>query len=1181
VAATDAHAAASPDFFVAGGTMRPDAPSYVERRSDGELYDALCAGEFAYVLTSRQMGKSSLIVRTAARLREDGVTVAALDLTGLGQNLNAEQWYTGLMSSLGERLDLEDELEDFWDDNEQFGPLHRWMRALRQVVLGAVTGNVVIFIDEIDVVQSLPFSTAELFAAIRECYTRRAEDPDLERLTFCLVGVATPAELIDDPLTTPFNIGKRIELRDFAATDAPLLAAGLTVGERPATVVVERVLHWTGGHPYLTQRLCQLARQGGCRSADEVDGVVAGEFFAGSSRDQEPNLQFVHASMLGRDVDTAALLTLYRRVLRDKQVRYDETNPLINVLRLSGIIRVDGQRTHVRNPIYARVFGREWIDENMPGAELRRQKAAHRRGVLHAGVAATVVLTIVGGLALYAHGLKGQLATKLTETQTLLVDVQLARANDNISPGNPIGLFGLLDAWRTAEGAFPAGTSFASMWAIQHARVSQETSYVKKGQGAVTDMHVSPDGAFAIAGYGDGAVQVWECATGEPLGTVIHGAPVYALRILGGGRYLAVGLADGSVHVWSLATFQRVGPPLPHPKYVSRMAMVGDHTLVTGTSASGKVIVRRWDIVSGLPSAAPLTIPARTPWWDAVWPDGSLLSVPTPTGFGAYDLHSGQAAWDIAAEHDATVLAWCQTGGRLTLALSDGRVLSVDAGGAVLQLPDGPPGADLARFSGDGGVLALASDGSDGGILLWDVAAGRPVGDRLRYTGTADPRTFGFAGSNERVFVDARDGSGAGTLLGWDVQTSQQDVSIAGASEAGERTFIANEVAFRGTAGGSLIRAVRYSPRRGVSLLGVGPGGSGNAAQLALSTDGQAVIIAAAGVDQLLVGHAQVRDTDALAVVHIDQGIRSVAWSSAGSQFAVAAGSSVRVYDTATHELAGDIALNGTSGAVAYDPTGGLLAACNETTAEIWFWDARSFAVAGRAIELPAAVMNAAQNVAFSPDGSRLATGQNDGYVRLWDVETRRALGPAFEHGGLVNGVAFSADGRRIASTNGAGETAKVWDVTTGRQIGPTLRHQGVVWGVAFHPAGELLVVRSNDPGANLWHWQTGTNLSIYMPHPAGVGDAVFSPDGRTLLTVTVAGRDEESRVVRRWSFPPIPTTRREAEVRTSLFTGVRRVGPDDAYVVLTPEDWRNYQAELANMDERPVASEDGSRVSR
>jgi hypothetical protein len=373
-------------FYVTGGTLRQDAPSYVERQADKDLYAGLLRGEFCYVLTSRQMGKSSLMVHTAARLQQEGVAVVVLDLTAFGQNLSVEQWYGGLLRRVGLQLDssgaLEDEVDGFWFAQEaHMGPLERWMTALQRLVLPRVPGRIVIFVDEIDAVRSLPFSTDEFFAAIRECYNRRAQDREFERLTFCLLGVASPSDLIQDTRTTPFNIGRRIELTDFTEVEAGALAKGLfyrrdaedaentqsdmaspftaaplrpprLCGEE-GSLLLQRVLYWTGGHPYLTQRVCQAlaTERTGETSTDpltpspaDVDRLCEAMLLTQKARETDDNLTFVRSRLLNSEVDLAALLELYRKVWSGKPVADDEANPLVSVLKLSGVVGTQGRR---------------------------------------------------------------------------------------------------------------------------------------------------------------------------------------------------------------------------------------------------------------------------------------------------------------------------------------------------------------------------------------------------------------------------------------------------------------------------------------------------------------------------------------------------------------------------------------------------------------------------------------------------------------------------------------------------------------------------------------------------------------------------------------------------------------------------------------------------------------------
>ena len=406
---------ATAGFFVVGGTLRRDAPSYVSRRADQSLYRCLQDGEFCYVLTARQMGKSSLMVRTAARLRDHGTRVAVLDLTSLGQNLTADQWYNGLLERAGQHFGREEEVEAIWHRFRHLGPMRRFMRAISDSVLLGVNDRAVIFVDEIDAVRSLPFSTDEFFAGIRECYNRRPIDPHMERLTFCLLGVATPSDLIRDTRTTPFNIGRRIELSDFTEQEATPLIQGLGTDDGVGTALLQRIIYWTGGHPYLTQRLCQaVAQHGSVQNPAEVDRLCQQLFLSNRARERDDNLLFVRERMLRSEVDTAALLALYVRLREGKTVLDDETNPLISVLRLSGISRVQDGALQVRNRIYDKVFDSEWVNANMPGAEVRRQRAAYKRGWKRA-LAMTLPVLLLGLAFAYR-------AVYLTQTSINLID---------------------------------------------------------------------------------------------------------------------------------------------------------------------------------------------------------------------------------------------------------------------------------------------------------------------------------------------------------------------------------------------------------------------------------------------------------------------------------------------------------------------------------------------------------------------------------------------------------------------------------------------------------------------------------------------------------------------------------------------------------------------------------------
>lgn len=381
-------------FFKAGGTLHLDAPSYVRRPTDDELFTWIKSGQFCYVLTPRQMGKSSLMIRTADRLCREGARTVIIDLSSLGTQVTTDQWYLGLIRRLAAQLELAVQPELWWHERAALGAVQRFTDFLHDVVLAEIGQPIVVFIDEIDSTLKLDF-TDDFFAAIRVLYNLRANSPEYGRLTFVLLGVASPADLIADRRRTPFNVGRAVDLHEFSREDALPIERGLEAlvpghGKR----ILDRIFFWTNGHPYLTQRLCvDVATAPHQTWSDaEIDQAVERLFLHEEAR-SEDNLQFVRSNVEASS-DHRQILQLYRRVLKGEAVPEDARSPHHNQLKLIGLVRAERGLLRSRNEIYRRVFNLAWVKENMP---------VNWPAVVTVAAVGISVVTILVAIAVFAY----------------------------------------------------------------------------------------------------------------------------------------------------------------------------------------------------------------------------------------------------------------------------------------------------------------------------------------------------------------------------------------------------------------------------------------------------------------------------------------------------------------------------------------------------------------------------------------------------------------------------------------------------------------------------------------------------------------------------------------------------------------------------------------------------------
>jgi WD40 repeat protein len=1151
-------------FYVTGGAMQRHAPSYVQRQADDDLYKGLMAGRFCYVLTSRQMGKSSLMVRTAERLRAEGMAVVNLDLTAIGQNVTAEQWYNGLLSDVRRKLDphrlvLDAELKKFWEDHVHLGPLQRWMRAIREVVLERTKDRLVIFVDEIDYVRSLPFSTDEFFAGIREFYNRRAEDPELERLTFCLLGVAIPSDLIRDTRTTPFNIGTRIELADFNEAEAEPLVQGLPRDKATGARLLRRILYWTGGHPYLTQRLClSVAEDARVTDAGMVDSKCAELFLSTRARESDENLLFVRERILrNEESDRASLLDLYQNIRDNKGTPDDETNLLVSILRLSGITRTVDGTLRVRNRIYYRAFDKAWIMSNMPDAEVQRQRLAYRKGLLRAAAIATIIILALVGLAGAAvhQRNRAERERERAEQERVRAEAALVQVTDSEAKlrreseekeqarksAQEASDRATLETQRTREALDTAKEQRlkaelqANIASAEKLKADEERRLAnierEKAEDATVKANVATDRIRRLLYVANMnlAQQAWERPnvrrlsellnsqlpkTGEEdlrgfewhylwrlshselLTLMGHKGSVTSVVFSSDGRHIVTGSHDHTAKIWDAVTGKEILTLKGHESEVSSVAISLNGTrIVTGSAHTVKV----WDAVTGRDI---LTLKGQKGPVSSVAfsPDGTRLAT------GGRDDHVAKV-WDAVTGKEILTLKGHESEVNGIAFSPDGTRLATGSHDHTAKIWDAVTGKEILTLKGHKDVVYTGSFSPDGKRIItcsydrtakvWDATTGRE-------TLTLKGHQFAIYGAvfspdGARIATASHDG----TARIWDASTGQEVHIFKGHLNAVYEVAFSPDGTRIVTCGDDSTARVwdAVNGQDNLTLKAHERQGTLNAAAV-FSPDNKRIVTS---FDDIVVwdsGTGQaictLDDAHASSIIFSPDSKRIITGDNIGR---------VKVWDAMTGKEV--LVLRGLENEripkiedivriVALSPDGKLIVTSREDgTTKVWDAITRQdIATLGQS--------DASTSIVFSPDSKRVVMGDYDGRVTVWNALTGQLM-LTLRHSVAVYSVAFSQDGKRLATGDSDG-IVTVWDIKTKQNIATLKGHESDVVSVAFSPDGNRVVSGGIDDTARVWDVVTEQMTLILRGHSSAVEGVAFSPDGRRVVTASTDG---------------------------------------------------------------------------
>jgi WD40 repeat protein len=1048
-------------FFVVGGTMRHDAPSYVERKADRELLAALLRGEFCHVLTARQMGKSSLMLRTRASLRASGVTGAVIDLTAIGQNLTAEQWYSGLMLQIGERLGMEDDLIAHWRSQTLIGPMQKWVNAIRKVVLPRFRGPLVVFIDEIDAVRSMTFSTDEFFAGIRECYNLRDEDPQMQRLTFCLLGVAGISDLIRDTRTTPFNIGRRIDLNDFADEEALTLKDGLGKGEEQNRALLKRILYWTGGHPYLTQRVCRaVAEDASIQDAGGIDKLIEELFFAKRAADHDDNLVFVREAMLRGEADLTGLLQLYSKMRRKKSIPDDDTNPLISNLTLSGITRSDKGLLRVRNRIYERAFDGSWIKANLPDAEVRRQREAYRRGVLRAVIISTVILASVIALAVYAFKQQNRAREEAALKRSLSYNAQVNLAFQELENGQINRVADLLAAttplpgeedlrrfeWYLLRAATPNDVfSLKGNDPIGSATFLEDNSTLAVGK----SQHTNKDAKGACL------IKLYDTRSNRELSsiTVPTGNGFDVVVFSADKRFVVADGPDYGINIWDIHSGKNIAAFSGHLTSITAVALSPDMRYLVSADQDG--VIKVWDVAT---QKAMLSLKgpqrgetdaidrAKTRWIRGVdiSPDGRLVAI-TDGSHRIRILNIASRMYEQPFEVEEESLfhvVFSPDASRLVATAIDGRMYIWDQSTRRRIASSSGHTNEIASFSFSPDGKRLATGSLDRTIRLWDTTTWQEL--RIIKGHSSLVTSLNWSLDGKHLVSGGRDGA----VKVWDVET--KSISILPKEKVGSYYATAFSPAGELLAFGRTtdLHIKIWNLLTGEEFLDLHEPGE---TTLCAAFSSDTKLVAAGGMDRM-----------------------------------------VKIWETATGKLISTIVGKESFYGINFSPDGTLLVT-GDKDGEVKLWEVAT----GRELANFSSSSSYFRAV-FSPDGKMLATSGRDGVITLWQIDSRSVIRSFVGHSDRVRTIAFSADGQMMA-TGAKDNTLRLWEVATGKEVKLLGRSDSIERAI-FSADGKRLVTGGLDGSVKIWDLITMQELATLRQSGDEVNSITFSREGTALV---------------------------------------------------------------------------------